>query len=489
MNSRPFGPRRAIWETVSAPDSIDPATLAMVERYDLIYRSLVAIMFNFTQSGHPGGSVSSGRIITSLLLDTMDYDLGDPNRRDNDLLSYAAGHKALGLYATLALRDEMVRQARPALLPANPALRLRLEDALGFRRNPTHPMPLFRAFGSKPLDGHPTPATPFVKLATGPSGIGVGSSMGLALAAADVFGADAPRVHVIEGEGGLTPGRVVEAMAFASAAGLSNAFLHVDWNQSSIDSDAVTREGGRPGDYVQWDPMELLFLHDWNVIEVADGFDIGLVLTAQRRAALLDNGQPTGIVYRTTKGWRYGIEGKKSHGGGHKMFADAYFAALEPLFGGETATLPKCDPADPVAVEQAYWDTLLRVRALLEGDDVTRATADAVARVTSTGGAAPYAPGHRRSRGCIGISILPCPRRDWRSVRGPRSRFASNSARCWAISTRHPGVECSSPPPTSSDPPPSPTPRPASPEGSITGGRMPAPAPCRSASAKTGSWA
>ncbi|MBI5158079.1 MAG: hypothetical protein HZA58_08745, partial [Acidimicrobiia bacterium] len=377
MNS--FGTRRAVWETITSPEGVDPATIAMVERYDLVYRSLVAIMFNFTQSGHPGGSVSSGRIVTSLLLDTMDYDIGAPNRADADILSYAAGHKALGLYATLALRDEIVRLARPGLLPKDSALRLRLEDTLGFRRNPTQPTPLFRRFGSKALDGHPTPATPFVKLATGPSGIGVGSSMGLAVAAADVFGADAPRIHVLEGEGGLTPGRVVEALAFASAAGLSNAFIHIDWNQASIDSDAVTREGDRPGDYVQWDPMELLYLHDWNVVEVPDGFDVGLVLTAQRRATRIDNGQPTAIVYRTTKGWRYGIEGKKSHGGGHKMFADGYFAALEPLFGDEVSGLPRCDPKDAVAVEQAYWDTLLRVRSLLESDPVTAAAADAVA--------------------------------------------------------------------------------------------------------------
>ena len=378
--NRPFGPRRAVWETVTSPDTtIVPAAIAMIERYDLIYRSLVAIMFNFTQSGHPGGSASSGRIVTSLLLNTMDYDIGDPNRHDADLISYAAGHKALGLYATLALRDEIVRQKRPELLPESPSLRLRLEDTLGFRRNPTQPTPLFRRFGTKALDGHPTPATPFVKLATGPSGIGVGSSMGLAVAAADVFGADAPRVHVIEGEGGLTPGRVSEALAFAGSAGLGNALIHLDWNQASIDSDAVTREGDRPGDYVQWDPMELFFLCDWNVVEVPDGFDVGLVLSAQRRALAMGNGQPTAVVYRTTKGWRYGIEGKKSHGGGHKMCSEAYYAALEPLFGADTAGLPRCDPSDPIAVEQAYWDTLLQVRSILETDPVTAQAADAVA--------------------------------------------------------------------------------------------------------------
>jgi len=374
--SRMFGPRRAVWVEVERDHSIDAADIAILERYDLFYRTLVSVMFNFTQSGHPGGSVSSGRIVTSLLLDAMDYDIGDPIRSDSDLIAYAAGHKALGLYATLGLRDEIVRQARPDLLPSEVRLRLRFEDMLGFRRNPTQPTALFRSFGSKPLDGHPTPATPFVKIATGPSGIGVGSALGLAVAASDHFGADAPRVHIIEGEGGLTPGRVSETIAFASAAGLDNAVLHLDWNQASIDSDAVTREGGTPGDYVQWDPMELFYLHDWNVIQVADGFDVGSVVSAQRQALAMDNGQPTAIVYRTVKGWRYGIEGKKSHGGGHKMCSDGYVNSVAPLFG--EAAVPVCDDSDPEEVEQAFWSTLEMMREMLATDPMTESAATRV---------------------------------------------------------------------------------------------------------------
>ncbi|MBU1226166.1 MAG: hypothetical protein KJ698_02985, partial [Actinobacteria bacterium] len=380
-----FGPRRADWIVVDRP-AAGPADGPLIETltaYDLLYRSLVAVMFNFAQSGHPGGSVSSGRIVESLLFDVMDYDLGDPLRLDQDLLSYAAGHKALGLYAMLGLRTEVVAAARPDLVPAAVNLKMRFEDMLGFRRNPTQPTPLFRRFGSKPLDGHPTPATPFVRLATGASGIGMGSSLGLAFGAADTFGPDAPRVHIIEGEGGLTPGRVVEALAFAGASGLSNAIVHLDWNQSSIDSDAVTREGAVPGDYVQWDPMELFYLHDWNVVEVADGFDFGLVLAAQRRALQFDNGQPTAVVYRTVKGWRYGIEGKKSHGGGHKLCSAEYRAALEPLLGEGTPGLPLCDAgAGPVEVEATFWATLEMLHGLITADGAM--TAAIAARVAAS---------------------------------------------------------------------------------------------------------
>ena len=366
--SRAFGPRRAVWiEIDQADDDIASSeTQALLTRFDLIYRSLVAIQFNFSQSGHPGGSVSAGHIMTAAVLDTMQYDIGDPLRRDQDLLSFGAGHKATGLYAMWALRDEMAKISMPDLLPKEDRFRLRWEDLLGFRRNPTHPTPLFKQFNSKPLDGHPTPIAPFVRIATGPSGVGMGASIGLAFAAADYFGKDAPRVHILEGEGGLTPGRVYESVAAAGASGLHNVICHLDWNQASIDSDHVTREGDQWGDYVQWDPMEFFYLHDWNVVHVKDGFDMGQVLTGQKRALAMDNGQPTVVVYRTEKGWKYGITGKKSHGGGHKRGSEAYVEALRPLLGDAADELPQVEePGDATAVEACQWATLEMLRDFL----------------------------------------------------------------------------------------------------------------------------
>jgi transketolase len=350
------------------------------ETLDAAYRALCAMLYNYAPlSGHPGGSISSGRIVEQLLFGAMDYDVARPDRDDADVLSYAAGHKALGLYALLALQNEIVRLTNPSLLPRVKD-QLRFEDLLGFRRNPTNATPLFRRLGAKALDGHPTPATPSVRLSTGASGVGIGSSFGLALAAFDWFGDAAPRVHVIEGEGGLTPGRVAEALAFAGTAALRNVVVHVDWNQSSIDSDRVTREGMARGDYVQWEPAELFHLHDWNVIVVPDGSSFAQVRAAQRRALDLDNDQPTAIVYRTTKGWKYGIEGSASHGAGHKLCSNAFLRAL-PLPKDETILLPQCDPnaaqrckggADKVTLEHCYWDALSLLRRWLEGqrDDV-----------------------------------------------------------------------------------------------------------------------
>jgi transketolase len=309
----------------------------------------------------------------------MDYDIGDPERPEADLLSYAAGHKAMGLYAMWALRNEVVRAVHPGALPA-PERQLRLEDLLGFRRNPTTTTPLFRQFKSKPLDGHPTPATPFIKLSTGASGVGVPASLGLAFGALDAYGSGhAPRVHILEGEGGMTAGRVSEALAIGAAAGLHNAVLHLDWNQASIDSNRVCRDESGPGDYVQWDPAEMLYLHDWNLIRVPDGKDFRQVLAAQRRVAVRQNAQPTAIVYRTVKGWRYGIEGRASHGAGHKFLSPEYYASLEPCEHAFGVSFPRFEgEKTPDRVERCFWDTLLVLRGIIEEAGWVRALADGV---------------------------------------------------------------------------------------------------------------
>ena len=375
-----FGPRRGGF--INAADRVfeegwplDEATVEQCEAFDLVYRTLCAVMYNYVPlSGHPGGSISSGRFVARLLFDAMDYDLAKPNRQDADIISYAAGHKALGLYAMWALRNEVARIAAPDLLPRYEKFQLRLEDLLGFRRNPTTTTPLFKRFHAKPLDGHPTPATPFVRLSTGASGVGVPASFGLAWAAGDLYGEDAPRVHIIEGEGGMTPGRVAEAFAAASTASLDNIILHIDWNQASIDSNHVCRDGEAPGEYVQWTPAELAYLHDWNVILVPDGFDWQQITAAQRLALDFKNGQPTAIVYRTVKGWQYGIEGRASHGAGHGLCSNAFFTTVAPLLPKDMVPIPCCEPskqrcrsgADATILEECYWQTLSIIRRSME---------------------------------------------------------------------------------------------------------------------------
>jgi len=273
-----------------------------------------------------------------------------------------------------ALRNEVMSIGASDLLPQDVRLQLRLEDLLGFRRHPTTETPLFKRFGSKPLDGHPTPATPFIRLSTGASGVGVASSMGLVLGAKDYYGDMAPKVHVVEGEGGLTPGRVYESLAAVGTASLDNVVLHIDWNQASIDSNRVCRENRKPGEYVQWTPQELAYLHDWNVIDVPDGTSFQQIVAAQRLTGEMGNGQPTAIVYRTTKGWKYGIEGKASHGAGHKLCSPGFYEAVAPFTAATGLALPTCEDrprccdagADSAVVEECFWEALQLVRRSLE---------------------------------------------------------------------------------------------------------------------------
>ena len=378
-----FGPRRGNYYDIN--DILEKGTklkkeeIRNFEKLDTIYRTLCAILFNYVPtSGHPGGSISSGRFVSSILYNTLDFDINKPFRDDSDIVVYAAGHKALGLYAMWALRNEVVRAYKPELLPEE-SLQLRLEDMLGFRRNPTNTLPLFKRFNSKALDGHPTPATPHVKVATGASGVGVPASFGLALGSLDYYPENPPKVHIVEGEGGMTPGRVAEALASASAMRLYNVVFHIDFNQASIDSDRVCREGSEKGDYVQWNPMELCYLHDFNVIYVDDGKDFKKIAAAQKFASKLNNKMPTAIVYRTIKGWKYGIEGRSSHGAGHKFNSEGYYKAcgeFEETFGEKIPHLTA--EATPENIEQAFYDTLMAIRKVIEREKFIKYFADAI---------------------------------------------------------------------------------------------------------------
>jgi transketolase len=376
-----FGPRRGIHADAttilkSEKPPLSTEEIGHFEVLDLIYRSLCVLLYNYVpMSGHPGGSISSGRFVAGLLFDALTYDLAQPDREDADIISYAAGHKAMGLYAMWAIRDEIARLGAPDLLPADVTFRLRLEDLLGFRRNPITRTPLFTRFGAKALDGHPTPQTPFIRLSTGASGVGVASSLGLAFGAKDHYGADSPRVHIVEGEGGLTPGRAYEALAAAGTACLGNAILHLDWNQASIDTNRVCREDGQPGEYVQWTPSELFHLHDWNVVFVPDGKDFQQIIAAQRYALAINNGQPTAVIYRTVKGWQYGIEGRAAHGAGHKLCSDGFCQALAGLTGKAGMMVPSCEagkqrcigpPEGPAIMEQCFWESLQIARTVIE---------------------------------------------------------------------------------------------------------------------------
>lgn len=342
--------------------------LEFYKKIDIIYRALCSILYNFAQSGHPGGSISSGRIVEILIFENMLYDLSNPERDENDVIVYAAGHKVLGMYALWAIRNELIRQANEKLLPEDLRYQIRLEDLLGFRRNPLNSTPLFKKYNSKALDGHPDPSMPFVKFTTGASGVGFANSIGYALALIDIYGEKSPKVNVIEGEGGMTAGRVLEAISSASTANLYNLIVHIDWNQASIDTERVCREKNLRGDYVEWSPDEFFYLSGWNVIKVKNGMDFSQIYKAQRIASRINNKKPTAIIYRTIKGFKYGLEGKASHGKGHKFCSNDYYNSLKEFEENFKIKFPRIEnkEIDTEKIEKNYFESLMVIREVIK---------------------------------------------------------------------------------------------------------------------------
>ena len=90
-----LGPRRAVSIDIAdrigtGPAPLTPEELADFEHLDQVYRAACGLLYNYVpMSGHPGGSISSGRFVQMLLFDALDYDLSDPWRADADIISYA----------------------------------------------------------------------------------------------------------------------------------------------------------------------------------------------------------------------------------------------------------------------------------------------------------------------------------------------------------------------------------------------------------------
>lgn len=310
--------------------------LEILERIFTIYRSIIIMLYNYAQSGHPGGSISMGRIVLNILLNkNSKFDISNLNREDSDVIGLAAGHKVLGWYSLLGIIFDIIKLKDEKFYNSIPVEnKIRLEDLLGFRKNPVVQLPLIKKFNSRFLDGHPNTDTPGVFLTTGASGVGFGIYAGFAFAKKEFF-EEPPIVNVIEGEGGLTAGRVSENLAHLYAARVWNFISHIDWNNASIDSDNVCSDEycNTKGEYVNWQPYELGLLHGHNTVYVEDGRNFDHINSAQQyiyNTATKNKDVPSMIVYRTLKGECY-LEGKKSHGSGYKFESEEYFKSQEHL--------------------------------------------------------------------------------------------------------------------------------------------------------------
>ena len=215
------------------------------------------------QSGHPGGSLGSADIVTTLYFDEMDIHEGNVNSIDRDRFVLSKGHASPLLYGVLCEK--------------------------GFF--PEEELLTFRHLNSR-LQGHPNMNyLPGVDMSTGSLGQGVSAAVGMALSA-KVFG-DSYRVYTLLGDGELQEGEVWEASMFASAKKLDNLCVIVDNNNLQIDGTIDEVNSPYPID-------EKFKAFGFHVINV-NGHDFDELRAAFAEAKTV-KGQPTVIIMKTVKG-------------------------------------------------------------------------------------------------------------------------------------------------------------------------------------------
>jgi len=174
----------------------DVAELAAQLRVDSIRMSTTA------GSGHPTSSMSAADIAGTLIARHFVYDWTDPAHPGNDHLIFSKGHASPLLYALFKAAGVVT-------------------DA--------ELMDCYRRVGS-PWQGHPTPALPWVDVATGSLGQGLPDAVGIALAGKYLDQRDY-HVWVLCGDSEMAEGSMWEALDKAATLGLGNLTALVDVNR------------------------------------------------------------------------------------------------------------------------------------------------------------------------------------------------------------------------------------------------------------------
>lgn len=337
------------------------AALPHLEKTKDLVDQLIDFTLNLRQSGHPGGSRSKVHLMTSLVLSgAMRFDIRRPELSFGDRFVLGAGHCTPMLYSVLAFLNEAMIAARVRTGDARFELSkdehrvLRAMDLLTFRRNKGLP-------GHAEMEGK----TLFVKWNTGPSGHGLPSAAGEALA---LIHSGARDVHVfaMDGEGGLSAGGVHETKNAAWGLGLENYVVLLDWNDHGIDHPSHSS-------LVHGNPTSWFESYGWRTTGAENGEDYAQVIAAYR-AIVGDadkKGRPGLVWAKNVKGRGYGkeVEGYKSHGTAHKPNSEIFWrtkAAFQEKYGvkfvGFNEAAPK-DGAEFKAQTKANLEILLDVLA------------------------------------------------------------------------------------------------------------------------------
>ncbi|MBI4566284.1 MAG: transketolase [Planctomycetes bacterium] len=250
-------------------------------------------------SGHPTTCLSCAEIVSVLFFREMRWDPSNPAARNVDSFVLSKGHAAPILWVAL----------REAGAIADDPLTLRKAESV--------------------LEGHPTPLSPWVKVATGSLGQGLSAAAGMAWARrAD--GLDA-RIYCLLGDGETAEGSVWEAAEFI-------AFNRLDSVCAIVDVNGL----GQSGPTMHGHDLEAIARRfeafGW-AAHLVDGHSVPALAGAFERARAT-GGRPSVVVARTQKGKGVGaIEGVGGwHGKAFKKGPDLE-AAIREL--GEPAAAMK----------------------------------------------------------------------------------------------------------------------------------------------------
>ena len=235
------------------------ATLALAKIAQQMRRDSL-IMTTEAGSGHPSTCLSCAEIMSVLFFDEMHFDPADPKAYDVDVFVMSKGHAA-------------------------PILWSALKHAGGIPED----LKSLRKFTST-LEGHPTPRNPWIRVATGSLGQGLGSACGIAWARKK--DGHPGRVFTLMGDGEIAEGSVFEAAAFASHEGLSNLVAIVDVN--AFGQSGPTMQAHDTNVYAR-----RFEAFGWQVVE-CDGHDIAAVQSAF--AKVRGATEPSVILAKTLKG-------------------------------------------------------------------------------------------------------------------------------------------------------------------------------------------
>jgi transketolase len=251
-------------------------------------RGHIVRMTHSANSGHPGGSLSSVEILTTLYFRIMNHDPNNPTWPGRDRFIMSKGHATPLMYGILAEAGYV----DPADLPT------------------------FRKLGTK-LQGHVVMGKPpGVEMSAGALGMGLSFSLGTALAGR--LDGREYQTYCLLSDGDSQEGQTWEAAMAAGHHAVGNVCAIIDRNHIPNDGysdyqryDSNGDEPDRPGGWVMEDLhtaniMNLEPFEDkwaafgWHTMRVK-GHDYN-ALTDAFEHAREETDQPTAIICETTKG-------------------------------------------------------------------------------------------------------------------------------------------------------------------------------------------